>query len=728
MCWLIQNYIYNPEDNKHYEGAFTQGNGYVNIRGSFEEDLDGATQNDIYWRLPANVTLEKARHSKSKWGVYVPGIYGVHPILGEEIVNLPYFLGVNLYFDSERLDMEVSDYRDFTRSLNMKNAVLERSFIWNVKGNDIEVNFKRYCSMENKNLVVQELVLNSLDKDVELRLENFIDAGITTNGYNHFTKVFLENDEALKAFVTTDTNQEVGIYSKVFVDGSDKSAIEFSSSESRIIESFNIHLKKNNRIIIKKYSIITTSIDADYKNDIRSLLNSKAKAINNDITMDSHEKLWQERWNISDINIVGDKEVQLAARFSIYHLLRAVNDSDKVAIDAKAYAGEAYFGHYFWDTEIYLLPFYIYTQPQHAKNLLMYRYNTLKGAKENAKRYGYEGARYPWEACISGREQCSNWQYSDLEIHVTADIVYGMWSYYEATGDEEFLLNEMLEIMVETARYWVSRVDVVDCKYRLLGVMGPDEYLPFTNDNSFTNYMVKFSLSKTVEVLEMAKKNNLDKFNELKVTNEEIDLIRKVSSELVFLLDDKSKFIHQCEGFEKFLEVDFEKVWIDKSKPFGNFISQEKNYRSKALKQADVVALLYLFKNDFDEDIKKNCIKYYEKLTTHDSSLSYIFHSLVYSDIKDSKSAYEFLNKSLGIDLYGKGSAEGIHIANCGAIWQGIVMGLCGLGLSSNNKELILNPNLPEHIKKIEFKVYLKHRLYKVTVEKHQVDIKEISK
>lgn len=211
---VISNKGYNPADNKHYEGAYAQGNGYLNVRASFEEILSGATQGDVYWRLPANVTLEKARHPVSKWGLYVPGIYGKHPILGEEIVNLPYGIGMNLYHANERLDMELSSYDGLTRSLNMSNGLLKRSLVWHRPTGDIEVVFRRYCSLQYKHMIVQEVQLTSAAA-AELEFESFMDAGVTTNGYNHFTGVAgdCRGTGGIALYATTDTNQQIGMLS-----------------------------------------------------------------------------------------------------------------------------------------------------------------------------------------------------------------------------------------------------------------------------------------------------------------------------------------------------------------------------------------------------------------------------------------------------------------------------------------------------------------------------------
>ncbi|WP_391573727.1 glycosyl hydrolase family 65 protein [Cohnella sp.] len=724
---LLTNNKYSGEDNKHYEGAYTQGNGYLNLRATFEEDLSGATQNDLYWRLPANVTLEKARHPKSKWGLYVPGVYGVHPILGEEIVNLPYGIGINLYSGGERLDMEESDYGDFSRSLNLSNGLLTRALVWRSPEGDIAVTFRRYCSLQHKHTIVQEVELCSAS-NAELEFESFMDAGVTTNGYSHFTDRCGAYRDGLELYASTDSEQRIGMASRCFGRALGEARFEPMDVNGRIRETFRVGLKAGETVAIRKYVWVATSADEDYRGGIEKHLAAVVRASAPDkADFSVHEKLWKDKWNRSDIVIQGNEQLQNSLRFSIYHLLRSANESDKVAIDAKGYAGEAYFGHYFWDTEIYLLPFYIYTQPEYAKKLIAYRYRTLQGARENARRYGYAGARYPWESCVTGTEQCSNWQYADLEIHVTADVVYGLAHYCEATGDREFLLGPGLEMMVETARYWVSRIDRIDGEYRLMGVMGPDEYLPYTHDNAFTNYMVKFSLRKTLETLELAKTaGEPDCTVPLGVTAEERTMFAEIANQLAFGEDAERKFVAQCAGFENFLDVDFDVVWTDRSKPFGQFISQERNYRSKALKQADVVALLYLFRDRFDEETKRNCLAYYEPITTHDSSLSYIFHSLLYNEIDDRDKAYAFLEKSLELDLGRKGAAEGIHIANSGGIWQAVVLGMGGFRGLADSDLLDVKPRLPDSIRALEYNVCVRGKWHRVAATHEGVQVKEL--
>lgn len=717
---VLKTQEYSVSDNKHYEGALTQGNGYFNIRASFEEDLKDEKQNEKYWRLPENVTLEKLRNPISKWGIYIPGIFGKHPILGEEIVNLPYFIGINLYCAGEKFDMSYSKFSDYEKKLDMNNAVLSRRLCWITQsGVKITVEWNRHLSMKFRHCTIQEITIKA-DQDIELQVENFVDGEVTTNGYDHFLEIQTDFNHGLEMEVHLDSDQDVLIKTVMNVEETVKPVYEIHGK--RISEMYTVYCKKNVKKTIGKTGIVVTDVDGevgDLKERLEKYEDEIGKCKNEFLY---HSEIWNEMWKKSEVSICGDDELEFNLRFSIYHLLRSGNIGNKVAIDAKGYAGEAYFGHYFWDTEMYLLPFYIYTQPEQAKRLVQYRYNTLQGAKQNAARYGYKGARYPWESCISGEEQCPNWQYADFEVHVTADVAYGLIEYCKLTGDNSFLEEAGGELLIETARYWVSRVRKEKDEYHLEGVMGPDEYLPFTRDNAYTNYIVSYVLAKTVQIMgQISEIRQL----ELGITEKELQEMKEVSEKLYFPYEREKNFIWQSSDFGEYEDLDFEKVWKDKSKPFGSNISQEHNYRVKALKQADTVMLFYLFSNAFSEKTKKTCIDYYEKITTHDSSLSYIIHSLVYGDLGEMRKSYEYAVKSMNIDWAEKGAAEGIHIANAGGLWQGVVCGFGGLSGVTQESVLKITPRLPEHISEIRYSMCFKEKWYKVIVRKDMVEIKE---
>lgn len=735
--WCITEEKYSEDTNKHFEGLFTQGNGYMHVRGSFEEGIQGEAQDEEYLRMPANVTLEKPKHPKTKWGTFIPGIVGKHPLLKEEIINLPNFIGMDFMTAGERLDMESCNIREYKRWLDLRDGSLHRSFIWETKaGLNLKLEYLRFISMDHKHLCMQQVHIEALAGEGSLNMECGINSGVRTNGYNHYQQVLpsVNNDCCISMETITDNGNRVLMMSDV--SGSEEIIWGKSQDGQRVLLSGKKLMKAGDCLVIYK----ATSVVTDRDIEVDPLLERAQKYLmffkkeNWKGIFDSHVKAWNEKWISSDIKIEGEEDVQLAVRNSIYHLIRSNCENDpRVAICAKGYAGEAYFGRYFWDTEINMLPFFIHTNPKAAKNLIMFRYNTLEGARKNAKEYGCDGARYAWESSITGEEQCPCWQYADHEIHITADIVYAICHYVNGTGDREFIKGFGIDILVETARYWVKRVDWNNKGYyELLGVMGPDEYLPLTRNNAFTNRMAKFSLNKTVEYLEIIKHEDIIGFMEIKnrldLQESEIEKFREVGEKLMLPFDKSTEIIPQSEDFESYANLDFITIWKNRDKPFGSFISQEKNYRSKALKQADVLELMLLYPKEFTQEQLVKAYEYYEPITTHDSSLSAAVHGIISAWMGRMEEAEKFLKKVMEIDMSmdKKGAAEGIHIANCGGLWQMVVYGFAGLKSAMWESEIKLEPHLPEKWERLEFPIVWHEKRYKVTVSKENYEVLEM--
>jgi kojibiose phosphorylase len=425
---------------------------------------------------------------------------------------------------------------------------------------------------------------------------------------------------------------------------------------------------------------------------------------------EEHKIIWKKRWANSDIILEGDNQSQLALRVSLYHLLRAyVPDDSRVAIDDKGYAGEAYWGRFFWDIEMYLLPFFLFTNPSKAKTLVEFRIKSLEGARRNAQRYGYSGARYAWESDPEGNECCPNWQYADHEVHITADVVFGLMQYSIATGDSQ-CLEQAAPVFVETARYWLERIDIIDGEFHLLGVMGPDEYKPITNDNFYTNLLVSYALHLAAQYGEMVG-----------VSKKECAAFAEASEKLPLLKNSKGVY-EQCEGFERFAEPNFNTFWKNREETFASNVSQERLYRTKCLKQADVLMGVYLFPERFTQEDLSKAWEYYLPYTTHDSSLSAGIHAILACRLGKAEIAWEFWKKSSGIDING-GSAEGIHIASAGANWQIIVFGFAGVSNSLTSTTLRLNPYLPDQISRIAFPIVWKGIPVYIDVRKNEVTL-----
>ncbi|ROR28229.1 kojibiose phosphorylase [Mobilisporobacter senegalensis] len=677
--WCLYENSYNGELIKYYEGLMTQGNGYLHVRGSYEEGISGAVQDEEYDRKPANVTLEKHKKQKSKWGTYIPGIVGPHPYLKTETINLPYIFDLKVNADGEELDMENCQIEKYERYLNLLDGILTRSFTWKTnKGKVLKLTFSRMISMADKHIAVQTLTIKAESGDINIVVTGDINTGVRTNGFNHFTRIKKEKQDDITR-VITETNGGNTITMCSYLDCEGENVIQ-QGEQLKITKIIQVSTDRDEEIEALK----------ETKEDIRTL--------DLDRLVERHRLKWTEKWRAADIVITGDNHAQLAIRMAIYHLIRADNEDDpRVAICAKGHAGEGYCGRYFWDTEINILPFFIHTNPKAARNLVKFRYMTLSGAKENAKNYGYKGARYAWESSVTGIEECANWQYADHEIHVTADIIYAMEHYVKATKDVGFIEECGLEMMKETAEYWAERVDEIDGQYQLLGVMGPDEYLPMTRNNAFTNRMVKFSLEKTVQYLSETNQGQKDQLKKWETIKERLRLPYKETDELIMQSDD----------FASYADVNFDEIWKDRSRYFGEFISQEKNYRSKALKQADVLEMMLLFPEEFTEKQLIANYDYYEPITTHDSSLSAAVHGILAARMGRVKEAERFLDKVIDIDMCPDkcGAEEGIHIANCGGLWQLIVYGFAGLKSAMWEDNIVLNPCLPREWQQVEIPI-----------------------
>jgi trehalose/maltose hydrolase-like predicted phosphorylase len=695
-CWSIAETAFEARTARAYEGLFTLGSGYLHVRGSLEEHLADAPQNVSYTRLPANVTSEKFPDTKSKWGTYVPGVFGRHPLLNNQMLNLPCFIGLAPAVGGEKLDVEQGRIADYRRELRLDTAVLRRSLTWRTRlGPVLAVDFERFISAARPGLCVQRLTIRA-DRATELTVAGGIDADVRTNGYDHFTAVNVERAGAsdVAGRVVTDAGDEVRLRARLLAAGA-AWAFEQDPRAGRLTATLRI--PAGGSAVVEKRTAVATSRDRAAADPARQLDAVAGRGY--DALLAEHAAVWAGRWQRSDVVIEGDPDAQLALRVSLYHLMRAHVPNDcRVAIDAKGYAGEAYWGRFFWDTEMYLLPFFLYTDPSSARTLTDFRVHSLPGARDNAARYGYPGARYATESDGDGHECCPNWQYCDHEIHVTADAVYGLAHYAQAAGDSGYLKGPAAAVIVETARYWLKRVDwrTGDGYPSLLGVMGPDEYTLVSSNNSYTNRMAAFALALAAEVGPHAG-----------ATPEECREFARVARGLPIPRAAGGRLVLQCEEFPRFAEPNFAELWRNRAATFAAQVSQERLYRSKCLKQADVLMLMMLFPHEFTDAEVRAAWDHYVPYTTHDSSLSAGAHAIVACRLGLLDEALAFWRRSCAQDLdfaHG-GAAEGIHIAGAGANWQMAVFGFAGMATAPQAQALTLRPRLPAGWTRLAFPV-----------------------
>lgn len=442
--------------------------------------------------------------------------------------------------------------------------------------------------------------------------------------------------------------------------------------------------------------------------------------------LDAHEGAWAERHVCSDIEVEGDEQAQTALRFAIYHLNSAVNPADdRVSIGARALTGDSYLGHVFWDTEIYLLPFYTVTWPEAARALLMYRYRTLAGARAKAERLGYRGALYAWESADTGEEttpaeiidpngRIIHVLCGTQEQHISADIAYAVWQYWRATEDDRFLLDAGAEILLETARFWASRpVFETDGHYHIRGVIGPDEYHEEIDDNAYTNRMAIWNIERGIEVAAILRQRWPERWEalarRLDLTAEEMDQWRSVATGLVTGFDPKTGLIEQFAGYFELDDIDLSD-YAGRTAPMDVVLGRERTQRSQVVKQADVVALLALLPEAFNRKVQEANFRYYEPRCGHGSSLSRGMHALVATRIGDLSLAADYFAATAATDLDepALASAGGVRIAAQGALWQVAIFGFAGLSLEEEG--IGLDPRLPPKWTSMAFRVHWRDR------------------
>jgi trehalose/maltose hydrolase-like predicted phosphorylase len=447
-----------------------------------------------------------------------------------------------------------------------------------------------------------------------------------------------------------------------------------------------------------------------------------------------HMAGWADRWRLSSVRIDGDSDSEHALRFATYHLNGAANPHDeRVSIGARALTGDSYLGHVFWDTEIYVLPFYIATWPAAARALLMYRYHTLAGARAKAAHMGWRGAMYAWESTDTGEETTPERLLGPggavievlcgtQEQHITADIAYAVWQYWQATGDDGFMREAGAEILLETARFWASRAGrEADGRCHIRGVIGPDEYHEHIDDSAYTNVMARWNIRRGVETAALLRARWPDRWAELAQTlnlgDAELQQWTEVADAMFTGLDPTSGMFEQFAGFHGLEAIDITQ-YADRTVPLDVVLGRERTQRAQVIKQADIVALLALLPEEFDPGTKLANFRFYERRCGHGSSLSRGMHALVAARLGEMELAARYFQETAATDLAdaSDSSAGGVHIAALGGLWQAAVFGFAGLSLGAD--AMGLEPRLPANWRALGFQVHWRGRLVSIDIDR----------
>ncbi len=714
--WLIVENEFDPRRLHHKETVFTVGNGYLGTRGAFEEGYPDAH--------PATL---------------INGVYDAVPVSHAELANAPNWLPLTITINGERFGMERGQLLEYRRALNLRTGVLSRDVRWrSPDGHTVDLHLQRFASLADPHLLAIRCRVALLDCDGEIEIRATLDDRVDNRGYVHWEGVEHGGKEnrIWLCSRTRSSRIEVAEAAMLVVRGGESTQIAVIDCEgcSTVLARGVLH--QGETMVADKLVALYTSREETQPLDAARCRLDRLVAVNQEYAelLAAHQGEWAKYWATSDVVIEGDDEVQRAARFSLFHLLATAPRQDtRVSIPAKALSGFAYFGHVFWDTEIFMLPFFIYTQPHLARNLLMYRYHTLPAARRKAAKSYYRGAQYAWESADTGDEVTPVWVphrqngtpvriwTGDQALHITSDVAYGAWHYWRATGDDDWMADYGAEILLETALFWSSRVEWNDHlrRYEINQVVGPDEYHHTVNNNAYTNGIVRWHLKTAHRVLlwlQHARQSQAARLAEcLGLTPMRLAEWETIADRLYIAQDEVTGLIEQFECFSRLEDVDLE-AYEPRQQSMQVILGIEGANARRVLKQPDVLMLLYLLGDEFDARVKRANWDYYARRTDHTfgSSLGPAIHAALACELEMVDVAYAHLLRSARADLMDvRGNADdGLHAASAGALWQAIVFGFGGLRVTPGGWSV--TPRLPSHWRRLSFHFYHRGRLEQV--------------
>lgn len=734
--WILAEDRFTPESLGKCESVMCLGNGYMGLRSALEEE-----------------------YVNEKRDLFIAGTFNKFD--ESEVTELPNAADVTsmeLHLKSERFSLESGRIESYERFLNLKTGELVRNVIWiSPRGKRVRLTFKRIVSMKRMHVIAQQVSITPLNRDMKIRLRTGIDGQVTNSGAQHFSEVEKRfYDHKYMQYVSRTT--ESGI---TFVTNSAVKREGFGSGEEGRIGMGRRHVycdyewdaAMDETVTFEKISNVHTLRDLEHagrtvqeiqEESVREL--QEALKCGYDILARESAAAWEEKvWSRARISIDSENELdELAVRFAQYHMaVMTPAHDERMNIGAKGLSGEGYKGHTFWDADIFVLPYFTFTFPETARKLVKYRYLTLPGAHKKAQENGYAGAQFPWESAwyddgevtpafgdvdiVTGRPQ-TIWS-GKIEQHITSDVVFAMWQYYQAAGDQAFMDDYGYELLFDTAVFWASRLEYSadDGKYHINNVIGPDEYKEHVNDNAYTNYMAWWNLNKAVscyEELSEEKPGLLGKLSEKLNLESYYEKWRELAGKIFLPQPGADLVIPQDASYLTLEDID-----LTKYKEQEEVLLIYRDYNAEQInklqvsKQADIMILFYLLENYFTDEVKKANWNYYEPRTLHDSSLSLSTHCILANDIGDRDMAYSLYQKSLNIDMgpFMKSSDGGIHSASIGGIWQSVVFGFGGVRILEGN--LRIRPSLPKKWRKLSFHLNWHGQDLFFTVTKESVKI-----
>ncbi len=733
--WQLVERGFHPERVPSSETLFALANGHLGVRGTFEEGEPvhehGTFINGFHETWPI---------------VYPETAFGLASV-GQTILGLPDATAICLIVEDEPVILTRGRLISHERVLDFRTGVLERSFEWkSLTGPRIRVRSRRLVSFEERGSIAFRLEVEVLSGRGRLGLSSLLlnrrgkeeaqhelDPRRAASLEGALEPLDWHSDEDRMSMLvrTRRSGMTAACVAVNAVGGSRPSTVARRSGQFECGVDFAFDVVEGDRLTLDKLAVYSTGGPAVASEAVLAEAHgavSRAWDLGFDELMARQRAALDEFWMRSDVRIEGDDEAQQAVRWNLFHLAQATSCTDGEGVPAKGLTGRGYDGHYFWDTEVYVQPFLVATQPALVRELLSFRHRMLPAARRAAGLVSENGALFPWRT-INGEEASAYYLAGTAQYHINADIAHALREYVEWTGDDGILREGGAEVLVETARMWAGLGfhSQTDGKFHIHGVTGPDEYTTIVDDNTYTNMMARENLAFAAAVVHQLESTDAQWFEAFRRrmelgAGEAISWQRAAAG--MFIPFDSGRGVHPQDAH--FLEKE---VWSFASTPAENYplllhYHPLVIYRFQVLKQADVVLAMHLLPEEFIDTERRSNFLYYEPLTTGDSSLSHAIQSVVASEVGEQDLALQHFEHALFMDLanWAGNVDDGVHIASAGGVWTALFSGFAGV--RRHGHSLQFNPSLPTRWRSLEFRLRFRDRLLGVRIERDALTLR----
>ncbi len=688
----------NPKKFHSQETVFSIGNGYFCTRGTFEEG-----------------------YPRQNTATLLYGVFDAVDIAKEELANAPDWTVIKLFVNGERFRLDQGEILGYQRMLDIQTGVLSRTVQWqSPKGTRLRVTAERFASLADEHVGIIRYSVQadaSAVKPLDILLRASFDTAQGNYNLMHWSTVDQNNTDGL-LWLQSETKKTGVQLAQTMSFTCNQPGLRKEFVNSDIAPSIHLSgtLNPGDTVVAEKLVVFFTSRD-EVGDPIKAALEHHQRVL--EIAQEGDEQrfvydrlytansdAWQQFWKVADIILEGDDKAQVGIRYNLYQLrINASSHDSRYSIAAKGMTGFGYRGHIFHDTEIFMLPFFTYVLPDFARLLLLYRYHLLPAARKKAASNKHEGAQYPWESTLSGEEttppsivhpetgEVIPVLNGIIELHITASIAHAVWQYWKVTSDNEFMRDYGAEILLSTAQFWVSRAEKNEERggYEYTNVIGPDEWHEHVNNNAYTNYMAKHNIQTALAAWEWLSTSAPEKartlWEELHLSEQGFEKWRDVADHMYLPLNRETRLFEQFDGFFKLPVLDQEK-YKGRTDSYQGIMGVQEVQKFRILKQADVLMLLTVLDDEFDQKTKQVNWDYYYPITDHDygSSLTPALHVILGTQLGKLKESYDLFMKGTLVDLENlRGNTpEGIHAACAGAVWQAVILGVAGLRVTEN--------------------------------------------